>query len=217
MSEARNRTGCLGRLFKLVVVCAGLGAILGFMLHLATSRALQGSWQYVHAGWSQATVTRILDAMGSGESGQDDATRPPEIAKAATRVGNALVAALTANVTLEVTGGGYRLDGSTAGAHLGTSLLRMVGRGPDRLGGCTAGSFTAVFPFIHATCGDGTGRTLWFLMTTWPDDDLELFLLPLGNRALREKVEKLVAVEQKVEAARAAKELLTLRFKHRTN
>ncbi len=219
MSEQRRRPGCLGRLVKFIVVTTGLFAIAAFADHLVTTRVLQGSWQYAHAGWSEATVARLLDHLGEGTepgAGGTSPGRSPGAAEAVAKIGNSLVSALTSHVTLELTAGGYRLDGSTTGARIGTSLMRALASGPRSIGGCSSGTYRAAFPLVQAVCGDGTGRTLWFVMRKWPGDDLELFLLPLGDAALRDKVEKMTAGGNEVEAARAARELLTFRFSRRS-
>ena len=215
MTKSQKPSGCLGRLFKLLVVSMGLLSLAALGGHIRTQRAIQGSGQFVHAGWSPTTVARLL-AASSQDKGQEGATVPPDVAQAATRIGNAVAAKLAHRLTLEITGNGYRVGGATAGARLGTSLLRAVAQGPDQVGGCTSGSFVAAFPLLHATCGDGSGRTLWFLMTSWPGQEMNLLLLPVGTPALRERLTRFASRTSARDAARTAKELLTLHFKRAT-
>ncbi len=209
-NEPSRRSGCLVRLIKLVVVGTGMVALAALVDGAFTARALKGSWRYSHAEWSEATVGLLLShGVDDGDGGN---VPDPATTHAVARVGNALVSALTSNVTLELTDGGYRLEGRTWGSRLATDLVRKLGAGPDRLGGCTSGSFSAAFPLVHAVCGDGSGRTLWLLMTGWPGEELELLLLPVGNARLRDKVEQLTSGAPTGDRAQAAREILTLRF-----
>jgi hypothetical protein len=216
-TQRTKKSGCLGRLFKFILLLLGLGVIAGFADHLITEHTLKGSWQYVHTEWSETTVDLLIASaeqkMSSG-SQQGSAGRPDaESRKAVTKLSNSLMSAFTSGLVLNLSDGGYRLDGSSGGGRVITRLFRILASGKDKMGGCTTGTYLAIFPFIRADCGDGTGRSLWFMIRGWPGDTLSLFLLPLGNTQLHESIEKASGGARTKEQTKAAKELLLFQFK----
>jgi len=122
---------------------------------------------------------------------------------------NKLFGAVASHSRLTLKEGGYSLEGplgATAGA------LLYQGREED-FRSCMTGGYVAAFPLIHVECGDGSGRSMWFLMKTWPGSRLELFPVPIGNEELQRRTKELMRDRGRTpEEREAAKELLTLRF-----
>jgi len=115
---------------------------------------------------------------------------------------------------LELSDGAYRIDGNPF-SRFAANMGSRTGRGPQ-LSGCMDGTFLAAFPLMRISCGDGSGRTLWFLMTRWPGDELALFPLPIGNDELKKRMKSMAGERDGApERRKAASELLTLRFHRR--
>lgn len=212
----QSKPGCLGRLIKLTVFFVGMATILFAVDYVATTRAIRATWQYTHTDWSESTVDFILNGPttteGSQSSDQAGNRNHPNRA-GATTLANSIVGWLTSGVQLDVVEGGYSLGNQTGGGRLATKLYRTLASGQDQRRDCTTGTYTAAFPLVRAACGDGSGRTLWFLMRRWPGENLELFMLPVGDVDLNKKIKEMSNGQKSPEQKKAAMEMLTFRFR----
>lgn len=214
-------------LIKLTVVLAAIVLIGGSVDWILSGRALEGQWQFVPPNVSEEAVQAILDqAEKKAEDKKAEKApkrQPPggrllkslgrDLRSALTKVSNAVLSEMSKEVRLKVSDGGYAIQGSL-GSIAAIAAYRASGGPMVALEGCTTGTFFAAFPLAKITCGDGSGRSMWFLMTGWPSEEFSLFPLPNNNAEIKDKLEQIMA-EGSTDPKRlkALTELLTIRFK----
>lgn len=209
---------------KRFIFLSGMVFLLGLASAYFTSQALIGQWQPQEPELSDQSLEIISDAVrnqmqggGAGESaGAAKAGRPPLLNPSArmglARLGVRIAGKMASGVTVKLTSTGYAFEGDVLSLTL-VSALYQGGPGSD-VQGCLKGSYTAVFPILRVSCGDGSGRELHFLMKSWPGSELRLLPIPLGNDAVSQRIRNFNRNRSfSTDQLKALDELMTLRLK----
>lgn len=223
--KSGSRGGISG-LFRLLVMLSGLILLVWLVGGFVTRGALEGTWSPVTPELSDAALEKVADIVGNqvgtgAEAGKRETSPKPlfgkELRVGLARLGMKVAGAVTQNVKLELKGAGYRFEGDALRLQTVALLYGTVGRNASSsrdMTGCLSGTYDAVFPLVRATCGDGSGRSFFFLMKGWPSQELRLLPLPFGNDEASERIRSLTRGKGlDREQLETLNELLTLRFK----
>lgn len=219
--SAKNKgmSGKVGGLFRTLVTLSGVVLIAFLISSFMTARAMSGRWQPQESELSDKSLEMLADQISDKMQSGNPAQKPllaRETRLGLMKLGTKLAGAAAASVRLQVKDGGYKFEGNALGLGL-VPLLYQGAASEDTLSGCLSGTLISAFPLVRVTCGDGSGRTLYFVMKNWPGEELKLLPIPFGNDALQERIEQLrrerLGTDTPTrEQLEALDELLTLRL-----
>lgn len=211
--------GKIGGLLRTLITLSGV-VLIGFVVSsVLTGRAMNGSWKPQEPELSDRSLELLADRVSEGMQGREPARKPllgRDVRLGLMKLGTKLAGAAASSVRLQVRDGGYKFEGNALS--LGLAPLLYQGAASDTsMSGCLSGTVIAAFPLVRVTCGDGSGRTLYFVMKTWPGQELKLLPIPFGNDELQARInalrrERLGTETPTREQLEALDELLTLRL-----